>query len=322
MKTKIIISVLLAIFFVNCAGTKKTTEEELSISVTDCTLYGSLVLPHAKDEKIPLVLIIAGSGPTDRDCNSPLLPGKNNAYKMLAEELQKNGVASFRYDKRGVGKSQFEVKDVKIRFSDYVQDVIAWIEFLKIDDRFSKIIVAGHSEGSLLGMLAIRESGVDTFISLAGSGRPIDEVVVDQYKPQLLRLQDGEAFIDTLYNYIDIVKSGKPLRHVHPYFISLFHPVNQRFLSEWMQQDPAKAIAELDMPVLIIQGTNDIQISEEEAKLLKEANPNAELVIIEGMNHILKIADSHDMTAYSNPELPISPEMITAIIDFIKNSQN
>lgn len=306
------------VFAINLAySANNTIEEELSISVRDCTLYGTLVIPEDSEHPVPLFFLIAGSGPTDRDGNSTLLPGKNNSYKMLAEELQKKGIASFRYDKRGVGKSKFEISDYKIVFRDYLQDIIDLINMLSEDDRFSEIILAGHSKGSLLGMLAFGEVEAEAFISIAGSGRRIDEVIFDQSKEQLSVLPGGEALLDTIKTYFNLLKNEQTFNYVHPYLLSIFHPVNQGFMIDWLRYDPSEEIAKIEAPILIIQGTNDIQIKEEEARILSKANPSANLVFIEGMNHILKMADIDDIGAYSNPDLEISDNLIKEIRNFI-----
>src|SRR6202008_3030166 len=155
-------------------------EEAITLKTSTGEIKGTLLLPALKT-KIPLVLIIAGSGPTDRNGNQS--SAENNSLKLLAEELAKNGIASVRFDKRGVGESAGAFEDESaLRFDTYVSDVSGWIDFLAPDKRFGKLIVAGHSEGSLLGMAAAAKSTkVSAFISIAGAGRPADEILKEQF---------------------------------------------------------------------------------------------------------------------------------------------
>ena len=148
-------------------------------------LVGSLLVP-ARSAPRPVVLIIAGSGPTDRNGNSRGLPGKNNSLQDLAQALCDSGIASLRYDKRGVGASAAGVhSDADVTFDTEVSDAARWIPRLRADHRFSTITVIGHSEGSLIGMLAARTGGADGFVSIAGAGRPAADVIRGQVRPLL-----------------------------------------------------------------------------------------------------------------------------------------
>jgi len=150
------------------------------------TIAGTLLVPPASG-KIPVVLIIAGSGPTDRDGNNPLLPGKNNCYKLLADALAAGGVASLRYDKRGIGESRASggASEADLRFSMYVDDAVGWIVRLKADGRFSRVIVAGHSEGSLIGMVAANNGHADAYVSIAGGGHRAADLLRAKLRPQM-----------------------------------------------------------------------------------------------------------------------------------------
>ena len=233
---------------------------------------------------------------------------------MLAEELAADQIASFRYDKRGVGSSKLSTEKLtEVSFQDYVNDATGWIELLREDKRFSKIIVAGHSEGSLIGIIAARAAKADVLISLTGMGRPMDQVIIEQVSGQL----QGLPLLDTVIYYFDILREGQRIRNVNPFLISLFNPGSQLFLIEIMQHDPAKEIARLDIPILIIHAANDIQIKEKDALLLYQAKTTAKLVTIQGMNHVLKNAEPADLSAYGNPELPVAPELIKELVEFI-----
>ena len=161
------------------AAALATPPAETPIDLTTPTgiIHGTLVLPSG-DGKVPVVLIIAGSGPTERDGNNPLLPGKNNAYKMLADALAADGIASLRYDKRGIGASRAAGgKESDLRFDNYVDDAAAWVGKLAENPRLSKVIIAGHSEGSLIGMLAASRTKAAAFVSVAGVAKRASDVM-------------------------------------------------------------------------------------------------------------------------------------------------
>ena len=290
--------------------------QEVSIDVNGCTLKGSLEIPKA-NKPIDVVLIISGSGPTDRDGNSSVFPGKNNSLKMLADSLFENGIASLRYDKRGVGASD-KVKESDLTFDMYINDAVEWIKFLRKDKRFSKVIIAGLSEGSLIGMIAAERTDIDKFISLCGAGRPAYSLIEEQLKnnkvPNEL-LNESKAIIDSL-------KLGITVKKVNPSLISIFRPSVQPYMISWFKYDPVKEISKLSVPILVIEGTTDIQIDVKDAKLLAAANKKAKLDIIENMNHILKIVPTRDrmknLQSYYNPNLPLSAKLCKSIIKFIK----
>ncbi len=277
------------------------------------TLEGSLLVPE-EGIGIPVALIIAGSGPTDRDGNSPAM--KNDSLKLLATELLKNGIASLRYDKRAVGKSRIAgLKEIDLRFEDYVEDAKGWTDFLRKDKRFGKITVIGHSEGSLIGMIASQGKDVDKFISIAGVGQSADKTLKKQIKAQ------SPMVLEIASPIIDKLVQGKTVKDINPMLHSLFRPGIQPYLISWFKYDPQKEIAKLKKPILIIQGTADIQVSTEDAKMLAEGNVKAEKKIINGMNHIFKEAELDrlkNLQTYNQPELPIKSELIEVISGFIK----
>lgn len=156
-------------------------EEKVVLTTATGEIKGKLLLPE-EGKLCPVVLLIAGSGPTDMDGNSSVGTIKNNSLKLLAEELAKNGIASLRFDKRGIASSAAAGKEeIKLRFDDYVNDVEGWIDYLAGDKRFVGITVVGHSEGALIGMVACcRRPEVKGVVSLAGAGRPAYELIEAQ----------------------------------------------------------------------------------------------------------------------------------------------
>src|SRR5437763_1110614 len=161
------------------------TNEEDTLKTPTGDIFGTLELPAAK-QPVPVALIIAGSGPTDRNGNTPALPGSNNSLKMLADGLAARGIASLRYDKRGIAASRAAMTtEADLRFNNFIEDAEAWTKQIRADKRFSTITVIGHSEGSLIGMVAAREAGADGYVSLEGAGRKAQDILAEQLKSQL-----------------------------------------------------------------------------------------------------------------------------------------
>lgn len=291
-------------------------ESDIVLTTSTGQIHGTLLIP-GNVKKPPLVIIIAGSGPTDRNGNSPL-GVQSNTYKMLAENMAKNSIASLRFDKRGIAKSQPAMKsESELLFETYINDVNEWVSLMKSDKRFSSIIITGHSEGSLIGMVAARQSEVDGFISVSGSGKPADILLKEQLEKQL-----PPELMNESNKILDSLKNGKKVTKVNPLFVALYRPSVQPYMISWLKYDPAKEISKLKMPVLIIQGTTDIQVTLNDAGLLSAAKPDAKLVIIENMNHVLKECDSDvqkNMETYKNQTLPLKPGLIEEIVGFIKS---
>jgi fermentation-respiration switch protein FrsA (DUF1100 family) len=288
------------------AYTQEFTNEEIKVNTN---VEGTLLLPNTQEEKsIPLVILIAGSGPTDRDGNQSFM--KNDALKKIAEALSQKGIATFRYDKRIVKQIRNQNIDKNISFDDFVIDARSVIGFFK--SKFETIIVAGHSQGSLVGLLAL-DAGASGFISLAGAGKPIDEILEEQIA------KTAAVFSKSTERVLNVLRSGETTSEYPPELASIFNLELQAFLISWMQYNPAKIIANTPLPILIINGDKDLQVDVKEAQLLNSAAQNSKLIIIEHMNHVLVKIDGDDLEnakSYNNPNLKINEELINAIQEF------
>jgi uncharacterized protein len=265
-----------------------------------------------------VVLFIAGSGPTDRDGNSGA-GLKTDCTKQLAEALAAQGIASLRFDKRGIARSTASGADEKsLRIENFVDDVVDWIDWLR-DRQYKTIVLAGHSEGSLIGILAaLKHSHVRAFISMAGSGRSADELILEQVNKNPFVADFVRQEINTS---LARLKQGATLDTVPPHLMTLFRPSVQPYLISWFRYDPAAEIKKLPIPVLIVQGTTDLQVSEQDAHRLHQANPDAQLIIIPGMNHILKDAPPEmaaNLATYQKPDAPLSASLVPAVVAFIR----
>ncbi|MFK7832387.1 MAG: alpha/beta hydrolase family protein [Winogradskyella sp.] len=284
------------------------TENELAITKW---IDGTLLTPN--NSKQPnLAIIIAGSGPTNRNGNQNFL--KNNSLKKLAIALTDNGVATFRYDKRIVKQIKQNNVNKNMMFDDFVSDASEVIAYFKSQDSYNKIYVIGHSQGSLVGMLSAKDQA-DGFISLAGAGNNIGDVIIEQIA------KTAPMFNDDTKRVIDSLKAGKTTTDYPVALASIFNADLQPFMINWMSHNPSEIIKDLDIPILIINGTKDLQVSVKEAEVLKAANTESQLVIIENMNHVLFEIEGDDLEnskSYNESFRKVSPLLIESITSFMQ----
>lgn len=294
----------------------QTNEKEIFIKVESGKIYGSLLLPEGR-KKSTVVMIISGSGPTDRDGNNEMM--KNNSLKLLAEGLAQKGIGSLRYDKRGIGKSREAIVSTQETvFGDFVADAGQWIKKLQSLKSVENVFIAGHSEGSLIGIIAAQKHSVSGFISIAGAGKRADLIIEEQLKEQSAKLAvEARGIMDSLI-------SGYTVEKVSPQLSGIFNTSTQPYIISWFKYDPSTEIKKLNIPILIIQGLTDMQVKQEDAELLyqarKDLEPDSELLLIEKMNHVLKESEADrfsNLMTYSNPKLPVVPELYEAIEKFI-----
>lgn len=275
-------------------------------------------MPAAKTP-VPLVIIIAGSGATNRDGNQRGLI--NNSLRALGDSLAEQGIASLRYDKRGVGASKEAALDEsRLRFSHYIDDAADWAKRFQRDKRFSKVFIAGHSEGSLIGMLAAQRVPVAGFISIAGPSIPADSIILRQLAASAPMISQG--MVDSMRTFFGMMRNGQQIDSVPKgFYQALIRKSVQPYLMSWIQYNPAKEMAKLKMPALVVQGTTDIQVDTTHAYALAAAKPGTKLVVIPNMNHVLKEVSSRDpmdnQLSYSDPGFLLKRELIPAIASFI-----
>ena len=310
LKIKTIFALVLVVFSLYSVEAQYQAVE-LELFNEEIKLPSTILIPE-DIKKPPVVLIIAGSGPTDRNGNNVFM--KNNCLKFLGEDLALNGIASMRYDKRII-QGNNQIKEEDLNFEDIIADAEFCLNYLIKDKRFGKVYVLGHSQGSLVGMVICQHQKVKGFISLAGTSKNIGETIIEQVTAQNKALGEETAVI------IDSLRQGYDVKRFNPALISLFRPSVQPFMKSYLKYDPVNELKKMKIPVLIVQGSTDIQIKTEDAEELHRAYPESELVIIQGMNHVLKasvIDRIENMKTYSNPELPLVEELVPSISEFIK----
>lgn len=282
-------------------------------------LRGTAVLPAEKGA--PVILIIPGSGPTDRDGNSPL--GIRAAtYKLLAEGLAAQGVASIRIDKRGMFGSQAAVPDANaVTVNDYVDDISAWVNVAMAQTGASCIWLLGHSEGGLVALVAVGKiKNICGLVLLATPARPLGEVLAAQLRSN----PHNAPLMDTAVNVINQLSAGHRVdaQNIPPLLMPLFKPAVQGFLISAFSLNPIKLAGKVDKPVLILQGERDIQVPAT-AEQLRQVFPQATLAMLPDTNHIFKPVTTDDkavnLATYTMADLPLAPGVVSAITDFVKS---
>lgn len=270
----------------------------------------------------PVALIIPGSGPTDRDGNSPL-GVRAASYRLLAQGLAAEGITTVRIDKRGMFGSAGAVPDANaVTMADYFADTAAWVKSVRAQTGASCIWMIGHSEGGLVALAAAQEvENLCGVVLIAAAGRPLGDVIKSQLRANPANaplLEAADAAIDELAagRRVDVTALPQPLA-------PLFNPAVQGFLVSTFSLDPADLVAKARLPILIVQGGKDIQVSVADAERLKAANPAATLIILPNANHVLKDvagnSPSDNSAAYQALDLPLSEGLVSGIAAFVRN---
>ncbi len=293
------------------------TSSEITAPGPIGALHGTLLKPEASG---PVVLIVPGSGPTDRDGNNPL-GVKGQPYKLLAEALAAKGIASVRVDKRGQFASKAAVADGNaVTIAGYADDVRAWVTTARAATGAPCVWLLGHSEGGLVVLAAGEGDGICGHILVSASGRPLGTVIRDQLRANPANapvLTAAEAALDSLEKGQRVDVTG-----MHPALANLFAPAIQGYLIDLFGYKPVALAARMKAPMLIVQGTKDLQIGEGDARALAAARPDATLVLVPGVNHVLKnIGVDGDMAAnlasYGKPDLPVDAGVVKAVAGFV-----
>tara|TARA_A100000171_G_C2134705_1_gene149374 strand:+ start:1163 stop:2101 length:939 start_codon:yes stop_codon:yes gene_type:complete len=310
MKTKLLLILLSFTTVLIAQERSKLNQKDISVSPF---IDGTILTPET-ETKSPLVILIADSGPTDRNGNQQMMT--NNHLRYLAEGLYKEGIATFRYDKRIIKQMKDRtVNEESIRFDDFIKDAKDIVAYFKRSQAFSKIYVLGHGQGSTVGTVAAQD-GVDGFISIAGPGRSIDNVIVEQLSEQAPGLKDNAR------TAFDELAANGSTQSYSEGLASIFRPSIQPFIRSWMKYDPSVEIQKLNVPVLILAGDKDLQVLPSEGEVLKAAKPDATYMVIKNMNHPLKEMKAADddlvnQKSYNEPKRPVIPELIEAVATFV-----
>ncbi|MBN9465452.1 alpha/beta hydrolase [Brevundimonas sp.] len=291
---------------------------EIVLPSQPAPLHGTLLTPP---DASTVAVILPGSGPTDRDGNSPLGVAAGT-YRLLAEGLADQGIATLRIDKRGIAASAAAgPAEADLRFDAYAADARAWAAEAAVRAGKPCAWLIGHSEGALVALKAVaggddpESSKVCGLILLSGAGRPAGAVLREQLAslPEPMKTQ--------AFAVLTQLEAGRTVADTPPALAALFRPSVQPYLISWLPLDPAALLAAYDGPVFIGQGTTDLQIGVADAEALAAADPRATLKLWSGVNHVLKTAPTDraaNLTTYADPALPLAPGVVEDVAGFIK----
>lgn len=294
-------------------------ERGVSLAVEGGVLHGTVTRPEGEAGGLG-VLIVAGSGPVDRDGNVPGMA--NDCLKLLAHGLAAQGIVCLRTDKRAIGASVWPgLHEGDLRFGDYVRDAVGWAGVLRAEAGVSSVALLGHSEGALVVTLAAQgapggRAGASRIVLLAGAGTPAGPIMERQFSegglPEVLR---GE-----LHRILVALAAGRAVEDVPAAFESLFRDSMQPYLMSWLPIDPAVALSRVQVPVLVVQGTTDIQVGVADARILAASRPGAELALVDGMNHVLRAAPLErgaNVAAYRDAGAALHPGLVGVVAGFL-----
>lgn len=303
---------MLAVLALAAALQAAPVSEDITLMAEPAPLHGTLLTPPEAPRAAAVLL--AGSGPTDRDGNQ--LPAIRAAtLRLMAEGLAGHGIATVRADKRGVGASAAAgLSEADLRFDHYVADARAWAADLAGRTGRDCVWLIGHSEGGLIAQAAaVDNPQVCGLVLLTAAGRPAADVLREQLAALPAPLHD-QAMAG-----LDELEAGRAIDNV-PGLEALFRPSVQPYLISWFAHDPATLIAAYDRPVLIVHADHDLQVAAADAEALSAAQPNARRLDLAGANHVLKSAPldrAGNLAAYADPDAPLADGLTDAVAAFI-----
>lgn len=306
-----LIKIILLFIMTNAFSQSEIVSEDILLKNGDIKLPGTLTFNKDVEEQ-PLVIFVHGSGNVDRNGNQNGTPYQVGYIKLLAEALNEKNIAFYRYDKRTSSIENFQLILDDLNFDAFVKDTEIAINHFKNDKRFSSITLIGHSQGSLVAMLASKN--IDKYISLAGPSLTIDEAMTDQVMKQ-------NPVTGTLVKgHFKELKETGTIKEPNQMLMSIFNEKNNPFFLSWMQYNPTEEIKKVTIPTLIINGTKDLQVSTTDAENLHKANGKSQLKFIANMTHVLKTIekDEDNLASYTSTDFPLSLELVTVISEFIK----
>lgn len=291
-------------------STAQIKSEKLLIKNDSIELPGTLTYSTANS---PLIIWVHGSGNIDRNGNQAGMNVGASYIQQFRDSINSKGIAFYSYDKRTANMKNMKFLMKGISFDDFISDVKKVVQHFRKGGRFKEITLIGHSQGSLVAMMASADA--DKYISLAGPAESIDVTITKQVTNQSAEMGKTAAA-----HFKELKETGT-IKVVNPMLMRIFGGPNLGFFKSWMQYDPAKEIAKVTIPTLIINGTKDIQVPVEDAKILHAARKKGELKIIENMNHLIKHIDKDEdnIKSYRTPDFPLSTALIEVIATFVKN---
>jgi pimeloyl-ACP methyl ester carboxylesterase len=319
--------------------TPGVAERDIAFASGDLTLMGTLALPQTASRPLAAALFIQGSGPVDRDGNAAGI--KMDAYRQLAVALAQAGIASFRFDKRGVGESQGDFSTASR--DDLVADLHAALDALRAQPEVDpgRVFLIGHSEGGYLApILAVEDPTIAGIVLLEAAGRSLDQIT--RWQVQAL-LQSQGASEDQIAvalqqedQYIAFVKASTgqwsdytsaDLEAAMPWLTDdaaaqlLGSPLSLPWLREYYNADPQAVLRQVRVPVLAINGEKDLQVPSSESEVIRDAleeggDQDVTAIVFDNLNHLLRYHPEAPSLTVRHIDQPVDPRVVDAVIDW------
>lgn len=304
---------------VPAAHAQAVLEQDLTLQHGSGELAGTYAWPE-DDRPWAAALMLSGSGPTDRNGNQPGLV--NDSLRQLALGLAARGVATLRFDKRGIGESaDAAAEEEDLRFDTYVRDGLMWLIRLREEAPGLPVFLVGHSEGALVATMMAQEVDVDGLVLMASPGERATTLI----RRQLEAADVGEELLRKADETLAALEAGETVADVPRELQALFRPSVQPYLISWFALDPRDELAKLDIPTLVLQGTTDLQVEVDSARRLAGAGPQVELQVVEGVNHVLKPAPAErtaNLATYAKTTPPVDKRVTEAVAAFLRRIGN
>ncbi len=316
---------------------------EVEWQLGETTVYGTVVRPSGPGP-FPAVVMVAGSGPTDRNWNSPLLPGSNGSARLLAEELAQARIASLRYDKRASGPHARENVPLligKMSMQSHVDELAGAIRVMASQayTRSGRIFALANSEGTLHALNYQLHSPAIPFAGLVligPPGRPVGVVAQSQLAAQAAHIPNGEALLALYDAAIARFLAGGPItpdpslpEGVQMLLMSLETPANLPLARELWMANAAPLLRQVNVPVLVIIGKKDLQVDwqADGEQLVQAATGQGKVTFLfpENANHVLKeelrprseLVQAEAMESYNGPDTRLDPQALTSIREWL-----
>jgi uncharacterized protein len=306
MRARTLIGALAILGLSGLAVTAAADETKIRVGFIDAVLT---VPPDV--ERPPVVLLIAGSGSTDHDGNGP--QAKPATLKKLSEQLVARKIATLRYDKRGAGGWKPEYgRPEDFRFPQFVDDATALVNYLRGSRKFSRVVLAGHSEGGLVAILTARRVPVDRLVLLVTAARRQGDLVKAQLEKKL-----PPDRLEPIVKAIDAIMAGQ-IVDPPPQGLAIA-PSMQPGIASAFAEDPIAPLKLIDPPILIVGGGRDLQMARLDFAALSAASPVAKTLWLPEMNHVLVDVtdDADNMAAYNQSERPLDSVLVDSVAAFI-----
>jgi len=295
-------------------------ETRLQVVAGEDELPGTLLIPESSSTYPAIVILLSGSGTSDRNGNNFSVPGRSDSLALLARALASRSVASFRFDKRGSGEAYAMAESgLSVSLDRHIEDAARIIgEFIR-SGLYSRTIVVGMNEGAWIGAAALnrlKSQGLfaDGLAAIAVSGeRPLDllQSSLEGLSPALQ--QEASAITEAIL-------SDRPFSQPSEQLADFFAPQRIHWLKSWLAFDPAREFAQVEVALLLIYGAKDLQVSRPAFERLLDARPQAAARSIPSMNYALKLvkSETENYDSFTNPAYPVPEALVDLLAAFAR----